>query len=80
MVYKCFGKKPAALANKSAQDRGVATLENEQLTEEFYKPIIKNFEKRKVHSSFKDNIWDTYLEDLKLYKFNKVIRYVWDIL
>ena len=45
MVYKCFGKKPAALANKSAQGRGVATLENKKLTEEFYKPIIKNFEK-----------------------------------
>ena len=80
MFYKCFGKKPAALANKSAQGRGVATLENKKLTEEFYKPIIKNFEKRKVHSSFKDNIWDTDLVDLKLCKSNKVIRYVWTIL
>ena len=80
MVYKCFDKKPAALANKSAKGRGVATLETKQLTEEFYKPIIKNFEKRKVHSSFKDNIWDTDLADLKLCKFNKVIRYVWVVL
>ena len=32
---------------------------NEQLAEELHKPIIRKFEKRKVYSKFKDNIWGT---------------------
>ena len=36
-------------------------ISNKELAEELHKPIIRNFEKRKVHSSFIDNIWD---EDL----------------
>ena len=28
-----------------------------QLAEELHKPIIRKIEKRKIHSSFKDNIW-----------------------
>ena len=30
---------------------------NQQLAEKLLKPIIRNFEKRKVHSSFIDNVW-----------------------
>ena len=30
---------------------------NEQLAEELHKPIIKRFEKQKVYSSIRANIW-----------------------
>ena len=40
------------------------------------KPTNKNIEKRKVHSSFMDNIWGAELADMKLIStFNKVIRF-----
>ena len=40
------------------------------------KPTNKNIEKRKVHSSFMDNIWGAELTDMKLIStFNKVIRF-----
>ena len=32
-------------------------MPNQQLPDELYKPIIKRFKKRKVYSSFKDNVW-----------------------
>ena len=31
-------------------------LNDETLAEELHKPVIKNFKRRKVYSSFKDNI------------------------
>ena len=37
-----------------------------QLAEALHKPIIRKFEKQKVYSSFKDNIWGADLADLKL--------------
>ena len=36
-------------------------MQNEELAKELRKPILRKFEKRKVHSSFIDNIWDTEL-------------------
>ena len=40
------------------------------------KPVIRNFEKRKVYSSFKDNIWVADLAVLQLIsKFNKRIHF-----
>ena len=50
MVYKFFDKKTAGRGVKSMQ-------QNEKLAEELHKPIIKEFNKRKVYSTFKDNIW-----------------------
>ena len=50
MVYKFFDKKTAGSGIKSMQ-------QNEKLAEELYKPIIRKFKKRKVHSAFNDNIW-----------------------
>ena len=42
-----------------------------------YLPIIKKFKKRKVHSSFEDNIWGVHLADMQsLSKYNKVIKYL----
>ena len=47
------------------------------LVEELHKPIIKKFKKRKVHSSFIDNIWAADLANIQLIsKFNKRIRFL----
>ena len=69
MVYKFFEKKSAG--------NGVAMLQNQQLVEELHKPIIRTFRKRRVYSSFKDNIWDVDLEDIQLISnFNKGLRFL----
>ena len=83
MVYKCFDKKSALLADKSTKRSGVTALtnksvsQNQQLVEELHKPIIRKFKKRKVYSAFKDNIWGTDLADMQLIsKFNKGVRFL----
>ena len=44
-------------------------------------PIIRNLNKRKVYSSFKDNIWGADLADMQLIsKFNKRIRFLLSII
>ena len=41
------------------------------------KPVIKKFNKRKVYSQFKDNIWGVDLADMRLFnKQNKSIKYL----
>ena len=48
-----------------------------QLANELHKPIIRNFKKRKVYSSFRDNIWGVDLADMQsLSKYNKGIKYL----
>ena len=48
-----------------------------QLANELHKPIIKKFNKRKVHSLFKDNIWGVDLADMQLLSnFNKGFRFL----
>ena len=67
MVYKFFDKKSASVADKSTEESGVNTKlapQNQQLAEELHKPIIKNFENRKVHAAFKDNTWSSDLADM----------------
>ena len=70
MVYKFFHKK--------SQGSGVANNnENTQLAEELHKPIIRKFEKRKLYSSFRDNIWSVDLADMQvLSKYNKGYRFL----
>ena len=47
------------------------------LSDELHKPIIKKFDKRKVYSQFKDNIWGVDLADMQpLIKNNKGIKYL----
>ena len=66
MVYKFF--------NERTKGSGI---ENKQLAEELHKPIIRNFKRRKVYYTFKDNIWGVYLADMSLIsKFNKGIKYL----
>ena len=48
MVYKFFDKKFSGSV--------IANEPNYQLANELHKPIIKIFKKRKVYSSFRDNI------------------------
>ena len=70
MVYKFFDKK--------SQGKGLANnKENIQLANELHEPIIKRFNKRKVYSSFKVNIWGVDLADMHLLsKFNKGFRFL----
>ena len=73
MVYIFFDKKSTSLADKSAKGNGFKSVikQHEQLAEDLHKPIITKFEKRKVYSSFKDNIWSADLPDMQLIsKFN----------
>ena len=50
MVYKFFDKKSKGAGIKNE------IKENQQLANELHKPIVRKFKKRKVYSSFKDNI------------------------
>ena len=51
--------------------------ENIQLADELDKPIIRKFKKRKVYSSFRDNIWGADLADMQLIsKSNKGFRFL----
>ena len=70
MVYKFFNKKSSGsgLANNN---------ENMQLANELHKSILKQFNKRKVYSSFEDNILGADLADMQiLCKFNKGFRFL----
>ena len=69
MVYKFFDKKTSGSGIKNEN------ISNKILAEELHKPIIRKFNKRKVHSSFTDNIWGADLADMQLIsKFNKGFR------
>ena len=70
MVYKFFDSKVSGSGAKLIP-------QNEQLTNELHKPIIGKFEKRKLYSKFKDNIWGVDLADMQLLsKYNKGIRFL----
>ena len=47
-------------------------MKNKELAKELQKPIIRKFEKGKVHSTFIDNIWGVDVANMQLVsKFNK---------
>ena len=74
MVYKFFDTKVSSPDRKTV---GSGINVNIKLANELHKPIIKKFNKRKVYSSFKDNIWGADLPDMQLLsKFNKGIKYL----
>ena len=69
MVYKFFDKKSSG--------SGITNEPNYQLAEELHKPIIRKLKKRKVYSSFRDNIWGVDLADMQsLSKYNKGMKYL----
>ena len=82
MVFKFFGSKVASPDKKSVGSGAKRvntkiTPQNEQLAEELHKPIIGKFKKRKLYSTFKDNIWGVDLADMQLIsKYNKGIRFL----
>ena len=52
-------------------------MQNKELTEKLHKPIIRKSEKRKVHSSFIDNIWGADLANMQLIsKINEGFRFL----
>ena len=69
MVYKFFDKK--------SMESGFVKDSSSILADELHKPVIEKFNKRKVYSQFKDNIWGVDLPDLQsLSKKNKGIKYL----
>ena len=52
-------------------------IQNEKLAEQLRKPVIRKFEKRKVQSSFIDNIRGSDLVDMQLIsEFNEGFRFL----
>ena len=85
MVYKFFDKKttagptaePSSLERSSLERTGSGIASSSILANELHKPIIKKFDKRKVHSQFKDNISAVDLADMQsLSRKNKGIKYL----
>ena len=69
MVYKFSDKKFIG--------SGIANEPNYQLADELHKSIIRKFKRRKVYSSFRDNIWGIGLADIQsLSKFNEGNKYL----
>ena len=67
VVHKFFDKKSIG--------SGIAS--SSILADERHKPIIRKFNKRKVYSQFKDNIWGKDLADIQsLSRKNKGIKYL----
>ena len=52
-------------------------ISNKKSAEELYKPIIRIFKKRKVYSTFVDNILDADLSNMQLIsKFDKIFKFL----
>ena len=76
MVHKFFDKKSTAEPS-SLEGMGSGIASSSILADEPHKPIIKKFDKRKVYSQFKDNIWGVDLADMQsLSRKNKGIKYL----
>ena len=87
MIDKFFAKKSAFLAwseTLAKQDK-IASSEatkneircNKRLTKKIRNPIIRKFKKRKLYSSFVDNICGADLSDMQLIsKVDKGIRFL----
>ena len=76
MVYKFFDKKSMGSGIETAGPSASARSSS-ILADELHKPIIKKFNKRKVYSQFKDNIWGVDLADMQsLSRKNKGIKYL----
>ena len=84
MVYKFVDKKSMdsgfkKLKNTTKPTAGPSALARNSsiLADERHKPIIRKFNKRKVYSQFKDNIWGVDLADMQsLSRKTKGIKYL----
>ena len=71
MVYNFFYKKTSGSSIKNEN------ISNKELAKELHKPVIRKFNKRKVHSPFIDNICGADVTDMQLIsKFNKRFRFL----
>ena len=69
IVYKFF--------DKMSMGSGITRDSSLILADELHKPVIKKFNKRKVYSQFKDNMWGVDLADMQsLSKKDKGIKYL----
>ena len=57
MVYKFFDKKSSG--------SGIDAEPNYQLAYKLHRKIIRKFNRRKVYSLFRDNIWGVHLADMQ---------------
>ena len=65
-MYKSFHKKT-----------GLQASVNEELAEEFHKPVIKNFKRRKVYARFRNNIRAADLAEMESFPYeNQVVKYL----
>ena len=64
MVYKFFNSKVAP-RNKTISGKGTKEV-SKIFAEELHKPVIRKFNKRKVYSQFKGNMWGVDLADTRL--------------
>ena len=68
MAHKFFDKKSVGSGTTKSKDTTKSSsLERSSLilADELHKPVIKTFNKRKVYSQFKDNIWGVDLADMQ---------------
>ena len=76
MVYKFFDKK--SMGSGTAKPSYLERIVKDSsliLADELHKSVIKKFNKRKVYSQFKDNIWEVDLANMQsLSKKNKNIK------
>ena len=78
MMYKFFDKKSMG-SGIARSTRKSSSLEcsSSILADELHKPVIKKFNKIKVYSQFKDNIWGVDLADMQsLSRKNKGFKYL----
>ena len=69
MIYKFF--------DKNLKGSSIKSMPSQQLANELHQPIIRKLQKRRVYSSFTDNIWGVDLPDMQLRsKCKKEIRYL----
>ena len=75
MVYKFFDKRSTGSGFKKLKN--MAKPSSSILANELHKSIIRKFNKRKVYSQFKYNIWGVDLADMQsLSRKNKGIKYL----
>ena len=70
MVYKCFDKKSmgSGTTKSTAKPTSLERIVKDSsliLADQLHKPVSKKFNKRKVYSQFKDNIWGADLADMQ---------------
>ena len=76
MVYKFFDEKSTGSGIPTARPSALARSSS-IFADERHKPITRKFNKRKVYSQFKDDIWRVDLADMQsLSRKNKGIKYL----